>query len=101
MNGCMMTKEEILSYIAAQKEELRGKYGVTKIGLFGSYARGEAHENSDIDIVVELEKPDLFYLIGIKQTVQEAMNINVDIVRLRKEMNQVLKKRIMRDAIYV
>ncbi|MFA6025996.1 MAG: nucleotidyltransferase family protein [Ignavibacteriaceae bacterium] len=96
-----MTKEEILSYIAAQKEELRGKYGVTKIGLFGSYARGEAHENSDIDIVVELEKPDLFYLIGIKQTVQEAMNINVDIVRLRKEMNQVLKKRIMRDAIYV
>ncbi|MFA4923577.1 MAG: nucleotidyltransferase domain-containing protein [Ignavibacteriaceae bacterium] len=75
----MMTKEDILNYISAQKEELRVKFGVTKIRLFGSYARGIAHENSDIDIVVELEKPDLFYLIGIKQTFQEAMNIKVDI----------------------
>ena len=97
----MMTKEDILNYISAQKEELRVKFGVTKIRLFGSYARGIAHENSDIDIVVELEKPDLFYLIGIKQTFQEAMNIKVDIVRLREEMNQVLKKRILKDAIYV
>jgi len=96
-----MTRDEILKYINSQKPELLKKYGVTKIGLFGSYARGEAIEKSDIDIVVELEKPDLFYLIGIKQTFQEDMNAKVDIVRLRKEMNQVLKKRIMRDAIYV
>jgi len=96
-----MTKEEILKYITLEKPKLREKYGVTKIGLFGSYARGEALEKSDIDIVVELEKPDLFYLIGIKQTFQEAMNAKVDIVRLRNEMNQVLKKRILRDVIYV
>jgi len=96
-----MTREEILNYIAAHKQELRKKFGVTKIGLFVSYARGEAYENSDIDIVVELEKPDLFCLIGIKQTFQEAMNINVDIVRFREKMNKALKKRIMQDTIYV
>jgi len=96
-----MTKEEILKYITLEKPKLREKYGVTKIGLFGSYARGEENHESDVDIVVELEKPDLFYLIGLKQSFQEAMNINVDIVRLRKEMNQVLKKRILKDAIYV
>jgi len=97
----MVTKDQILKYMASQKEAFHEQYGVTKIGLFGSYARGEAREKSDIDIVVELEKPDLFYLIGIKQTFQEAMDVNVDIVRLRKEMNQVLKKRILKDAIYV
>ena len=96
-----MTKEEIIKYISLEKPNLQEKYGVTKIGLFGSYARGEQNGESDVDIVVELEKPDLFYLIGIKQTFQEAMNAKVDIVRLRKEMNQVLKKRILRDAIYV
>lgn len=97
----MVTKDQILDFMASQKKVFHEKYGVTKIGLFGSYARGEAREKSDIDIVVELEKPDMFYLINIKQTFQETMNINVDIVRLRKEMNPVLKKRIMRDAIYV
>ena len=96
-----MKKEEIIHYIAANKQELAKKFGVTRIGLFGSYARGEANENSDLDIVVELEKPDLFCLIGIQQSFQEAMNVHVDIVRLRKRMNEALKKRILRDVIYV
>ena len=96
-----MNKEEKLHCIATNKQELGEKFGVTKIGLFGSYARGEALENSDIDIVVELEKPDLFYLIGIQQTFQESMSVHVDIVRFRKKMNEALKKRILRDVIYV
>jgi predicted nucleotidyltransferase len=68
-----MTKEDLLNFIAEHKDELRRSFGVKKIGLFGSYARGEVSEGSDIDIVVELEKPDLFYLIGIKQTLEEAL----------------------------
>ncbi|MBU4445845.1 nucleotidyltransferase domain-containing protein [bacterium] len=96
-----MNRENIISFIAQNKTEFEKKFSVRKIGLFGSYARDEAFEDSDIDIVVELEKPDLFNLIGIKQAIEEALKIEVDIVRLREKMNTTLKRRIERDAIYV
>ena len=66
---------------------------------FGSYARGNADEQSDIDIVVELENSDLYYLIGVKQAVEDAFGAKVDVVRLRDKMNISLKRRIERDAI--
>lgn len=94
-------KDEILGFIAAHKQELRDKYGVRTIGLFGSHARGEASDESDIDIVVELEKPDLFYLIGIKQFLEESLGQRVEVVRMRERMNETLRLRIMRDAVYV
>jgi len=94
-------KNDIIDFIAAHKDELVRTYGVRKIGLFGSYARGDVREDSDIDIVVELEKPDLFYLIGIKQTFEGAFRKKVDIVRLRDTMNIVLKQHLQQDAIYV
>ncbi len=61
------------------------------IGLFGSYARGKSRQDSDIDIVVELEKPDLLTLIGIKQKIEEDLGIEVDVVRNRERMNHTLK----------
>lgn len=50
-----MEKEDIINFISVHKAEFQQKYGVNKIGLFGSYARGETFEGSDIDIVVELK----------------------------------------------
>jgi len=96
-----MNREDIIRFITEHKTEFQQEFGVTRIGLFGSYARGEVHEESDIDIVVELVKPDLFNLIGIKQTIEEALGRKVDIVRLRDKMNKFLRQRIERDAIYV
>ena len=95
------SKEVIIAFLKNQKSSFATEFSVEKLGLFGSYARGEEHKGSDIDIVVELGKPDLFYLIGIKQAVEDAMGVKVDVVRLRNDMNQVLKKRIERDVIYV
>jgi len=95
------SKEAIIAFLKNQKSSFATEFSVEKLGLFGSYARGEEHKGSDIDIVVELGKPDLFYLIGIKQAVEDAMGVKVDVVRLRNDMNQVLKKRIERDVIYV
>ncbi|MBI5894051.1 MAG: nucleotidyltransferase domain-containing protein [Deltaproteobacteria bacterium] len=96
-----MNRDEIIRFISAHKAEFEQNFGVTKIGLFGSYARGETREGSDIDIVVEVKKPDLFNLIGVKQAIEEAFRRNVDIVRLRDKMNKFLKQRIERDVIYV
>lgn len=96
-----MKKDEIINYILEHKAEFIENFGVRKIGVFGSYARGENYEGSDVDIVVDLEKPDMFYLIGIKQSIEEALGVKVDVIRLRNRMNQFLKKRIERDAVYV
>lgn len=96
-----MNRDEIIRFISAHKVEFEQNFGVTKIGLFGSYARGEGHEGSDIDIVVEIKKPDLFNLIGVKQAIEDAFRRNVDVVRLRDKMNKFLKQRIERDVIYV
>ncbi|MCC6545478.1 MAG: nucleotidyltransferase family protein [Nitrospirae bacterium] len=96
-----MNREDIIKFISAHKAEFEKKYGIKKIGIFGSYARGEVHEGSDIDIVVEMDNPDLFNLIGIKQTIEEAMGSKVDVVRIRDKMNKFLKQRILKDAIYV
>jgi Nucleotidyltransferase domain. len=59
------------------------------------------NEASDIDVVVELERPDLFNLIGIKQDLEEQFGRSVDIVRYREKMNDFLKRRIDQEAVYV
>ena len=56
---------------------------------------------SDIDVVVELDRPDMFSLIGIKQDLEALLNMPVDIVRYRENMNKFLKKRIDADARYI
>ena len=55
-----MKREDIISFISGHKTEFEERFGVKKIGLFGSYARDECREGIDIDIVVELKKPAFF-----------------------------------------
>lgn len=95
-----MNRETIIQYLSEHKPEFEQKFGVTKIGLFGSFARRQGQKESDIDIVVELVKPDLLTLISIKQKIEEDLGMKVDIVRNRERMNRTLKKRIERDAVY-
>lgn len=101
MNALELNKDEVLSYLGKFKEENRSKYHIVKLGLFGSVIRGEVKEDSDIDIVVELEKPRMFDMVGIKQELEEAFARSVDIVRLRKNMSRFLKSRIEKEAIFV
>ncbi len=72
-------KNEILQILKRHKEELYKKYGVKEIGLFGSFARGEEADKSDIDILVE-------YKENIKRTL-------FDEVKLISEFKEILKKR--------
>ena len=96
-----MTREEILKKLQEYKRIRGEKYQIVKMGLFGSIARGDNRENSDVDIIVEQGKPDLFILGNIKLELEEELEKPVDIIRLRKGMNPFFRKRIEREAIYV
>ncbi|MDD5452153.1 MAG: nucleotidyltransferase domain-containing protein [Desulfovibrionales bacterium] len=96
-----MERDEIIQTLRGFVEMNRDKYEIKRIGVFGSAARDNMNEQSDIDVVVELGKPDLFYLVGIKQDLEEKFQKPVDIVRYRDRMNAFLKKRIDKEAVYV
>jgi len=96
-----MNQDEIIAILRRFKETNKDRYEIIRIGVFGSVARGNINEQSDIDVVVELGKPDLFYLIGIKQDLEEKFHRSVDIVRYRDRMNAFLKGRIDKEAVYV
>ncbi|MBW6519971.1 MAG: nucleotidyltransferase domain-containing protein [Desulfoarculaceae bacterium] len=94
-------REEVLRILGLHRDELAERYGVTRIGIFGSVARGDVTEVSDVDVVVEMMKPDLFYMVHIKEELEEALHCPVDIVHYRQQMNEFLKKRINSEAVYV
>ncbi len=97
----MPSKNQILSYLKKYKDENRDKFYINKIGIFGSFARDEQSKDSDIDIVVEMKKPNLITLSSIMLDIKEHFKSEVDIVALWDKMNPRLKKRIDKEAIYV
>jgi hypothetical protein len=96
-----MRREEVLSLLAQFRDRRAKEFGITRIGIFGSLARGEATDASDVDVVVELERPDLLLLVGIKQELEELLQRSVYVVQYRERMNPFLTNRILRDAVYV
>lgn len=96
----MKSTSEILSLLSAYKNSSAQKYGLTKIGIFGSVARGEQTEDSDVDICIEMAHPDLFSMVHIKEELQALLGRTVDIVRIRENMNPMLLKQIRRDGVY-
>ena len=96
-----MTRETIVKFLKNNKKNFYEKYQISNITLFGSYARGENHKDSDIDIAIETTLIDYFKLYDFKEELEKYFNVKVDIVRLREKMNQVLKKRILNEGIYV
>ncbi|GAB4403932.1 MAG: nucleotidyltransferase domain-containing protein [Anaerolineales bacterium] len=96
-----MTRDDILRVLARFRDTRRDEYGIVRIGIFGSVARGESTETSDVDVVVELAHPDLLLLAGIKQELEELLHRPVDVVRYRERMNPHLKARIQKEALYV
>ncbi len=96
-----MSRSEIIQTLKNFKEKYSTEYGILVIGIFGSAARDEIKETSDVDVVVKMKKQDMFYLIGIKQNLEELLHVQVDVVSYRAKMNSFLKKRIEKEAIYV
>jgi len=96
----VMSRDEVLRELRRMKEEYKLRYGVTRIGIFGSVARSEIKTDSDVDVVVEM-KPNLFMRASLKADLESRFGKSVDVVRYRQGMNRYLKARIDRDALYV
>jgi len=94
-------RDEVLRVLARFRERRQGAIGIVRLGVFGSVAREQATEASDVDVVIELEEPDLLALVGVKQELEELLRIPTDIVRYREAMNPYLKRRIEQEAVYV
>lgn len=97
----MRTTQEYLQILKDYKALKAVQYGIARVGIFGSVARGEQTENSDVDICIDLTSPTLFKLVHIKEELQELFGCPVDIVRIRQEMDSLLQRNIMEEGIYV
>ncbi len=95
-----MDRREIVEILRDYKKEFAKQYGILDIGVFGSVARDDAAEDSDVDVVLRISKPDLFMLAGIKDDLEERFQRPVDIVAYRESMNRFLKKRIDGEVVY-
>lgn len=95
-----MRQKEALKLLQEHKQEFEGRYRITKIGIFGSVARDEAVDSSDVDVVVEMA-PDIFARANLKEELETILNAKVDVVRYWRRMNPDLKNRIDREARYV
>ena len=96
-----MKKEEILNILKQANNEVRHRYKAKVRGIFGSYARGEEHGGSDVDVLVEFEKgANLIHFVGLSLFLEEKIGIKVDVVpfdTIRKE----IKEQVMKEAVYL
>jgi predicted nucleotidyltransferase len=77
------------------------KYGISRLYMFGSYARGEQSDKSDIDLLVDFENvPDLLTFIEIEEYLSQHLNKKVDLVPKRKLKTQI-REQVLRDAIMI
>ena len=97
----MRSGEEILTILDHTKPELEQRFGVRRIGLYGSYAHGTQTESSDVDLVVELKEPRFDALAGLYIYMEHVLGREVDIRRLNKKIDTPFMRRIEREALFV
>ena len=96
----MKNIEDIMKVIQLHKEDLRREYGVTEIGIFGSYIRGEQNDNSDVDILIELEKPIGFVrFMQLVKNISDLLGIKVDLVT-KKALKPFIGRKILQEVQY-
>jgi predicted nucleotidyltransferase len=99
----MKTLDEIKQILEAHKDYLAAEYGVAEIGVFGSYVRGEQRQDSDLDILIELERPPRITLIGLDELegyLSELLGVKVD-VAIKKNLRKRIGERILSEVVQV
>jgi uncharacterized protein len=96
----VMTKEDILGFLSSHKPELQERFGVVSIGLFGSYARGEARVDSDIDIAVEMRRYEADAYFGLLHFLEDNLQQQIDL-GIASNIKPLLKPFIEKEIVYV
>ncbi len=95
-----MTRDEILRILSEQHENLK-RLGVKSLALFGSVARNEAGKDSDVDLLVEFDRPvGLFQFIDLKEFLEKVLGCSVDL-GTRNSLHPRLRERVLREAVNV
>ncbi len=99
----MLTKQDILKFLLDNKEYLQKHFHLTKIGVFGSFARNEQKEDSDIDLLIE-RTPNAKNIFDsdweLNELMKKQFNREIDICE-EKYIKSYFKKYILKDAIYI
>jgi len=95
----MSELEEIKRKLREHKPELKERYNVEEIGIFGSYVHGDQAESSDIDLLVEFSEPIGWEIIDLKEELEKLLNRPVDLVT-KDALKPRLKTQIMKDVVY-
>jgi hypothetical protein len=97
----MLTKEEIIKILKEEVPSIRDKYGVKTIGIFGSYVRSEQNVKSDLDLLVQFEKPiGFFKFIALEDYLTKRLGIKVELVT-EDALKPLIKPRVMKEVVYV
>ena len=96
----MRSLNEYIEIIRKCSDVLRSYFGVTSLRIFGSVARNEQKEDSDVDVCVDM-KPNLFLHVELKKFLEEQFGCPVDVVRFHKNMNDFLRRQIEKDGILI
>ena len=96
------TRNEILLFLRTHRDEMAQRFGVVSVGLFGSYARDEAREDSDIDIAIELrpEKKSLSNFLGFRRYLEQQLGKTVDL-GIESTLKPLVKEVIAKEIIHV
>jgi uncharacterized protein len=99
----MKTFDEIRKTLSEHKSELREKYKIKEIGVFGSYVRGEQKRKSDVDILVEFEESSsmsLLDFIGLENYLSDVLGVKVDLVE-KQALKPRIGKRVLEEVVNV
>ena len=95
-----LSHKDILSLLKDEKAFLRNEFGVIKIGLFGSYVKGNQRADSDIDLLVELKEPRFDWIAGLQMYLEKRFDKKIELVRKSDNVNQRFTQRIANEVIY-
>ena len=98
-----MTKNEILQFLKSKQDFFRDNFGIEFVGIFGSFSRDEANENSDIDILYKIKKDtklSMFSYLKINTLLEEFFHRKIDLVR-DETLKPTVKEYIEKDLMYV
>jgi len=97
----MREKDDIIRQIREMRQELRERYHVSRIGIFGSFSQGRQTERSDLDLMVEFERPiGMLAFVHLRDDISQRLGLKIDLVT-PDGLHPLIREAVMREVIYV